>query len=65
MSKQVTVARLPKCDVHEGDHEADYDIKVPGDGRWANVCEEFYQQVGSPELGTGRGQRLVLKEEGK
>lgn len=60
MSTKVTVTALPPCDLHNGAHSAQYDIKLPTYGTWANVCEAGYRQFGSPELGTGLGQRLVL-----
>lgn len=64
MPKNGTVAyvsKLPTCDLH-GDHEARYDLKIPGDGRWGNVCEELYDGWGRPELGLGRGQRLEVAQ---
>ncbi len=30
-------------------------------GVWANMCREHYRAEGSPELGLGRGQRLMLE----
>lgn len=57
-------AQQRRCQYHQGwlAHAADYDIRIPGDSRWANVCEDAYQQVGSPALGTGKGQRLVYED---
>lgn len=60
MSTKVTVAKLPTCDLHGG-HDAKYDIKIPNDGRWGNVCEQAYRDLGSPQLGLGRGQELVVE----
>jgi len=66
MSKAGTeaiVARLPKCDVHNGAHDAQYDASIipPGYTRrvWANVCEEAFKEFDG-HLGLGRGQRLVV-----
>lgn len=59
MSTQVEVAVIPTCDIH-GMH---YDARVYIHGRWvwANVCEQAFVN-GQGSLGTGRGQRLILKE---
>lgn len=48
----------PECDLC-GD-PAGYDVCIPGDGRWGNVCEAHFQSSGA-KLGLGLGQRL-LKE---
>lgn len=63
-SEEVEVASLPTCDIHKFEKgqdgvEAKYDGKTVM-GPWANMCEECFQQYGSG-LGTGRGQRLVVK----
>lgn len=64
MSDTAYVSRLPGCDIHGGDHDACYDLNlaVIGQRGWANVCEGVYVEAGSPALGTGRGQRLVVGE---
>jgi hypothetical protein len=67
MSDRVEVPRLPLCDFVE-EHEkgspvpfADYDARTKF-GPWANMCEMHYQKYGPGRLGTGFGQRLILKE---
>lgn len=64
MSEQVEVATLPECDIHaylKGEHgvPAAYDGRTKT-GPWANMCDECYLELGVG-LGTGRGQRLVLR----
>jgi len=62
MGDRVIVSELPPCDfcVEEGvDRPAHYDAATKM-GPWANMCEEHFRQYGIG-LGTGRGQRLVLK----
>ena len=57
------VAVIPACDVH-GDHPAVYDASIAIDGRrtWANVCQDVFDRCdGQP--GTGRGQKLEVREE--
>lgn len=64
MSEQVTVAVLPKCDFCTAAvtvTRARYDGKTVM-GPWANMCEVHFNEYGIG-LGTGRGQRLVLKSE--
>lgn len=69
MSKEVTVSQLPECDFHK-----QRGVSVPGlydaktdFGPWANMCENCMRlygpwddSTGTPRLGTGVGQRLVL-----
>jgi hypothetical protein len=62
------VERLPACDLcldhGKGEHEARYDCATVLEGKWAYLCEScwpLYRK--SPLLGTGSGQRLVLKGE--
>lgn len=68
MSDKVEVYRLPLCDFieeHEKDQpvpQASYDARTTF-GPWAYMCEEHYQKYGPGRLGTGYGQRLVLKGE--
>lgn len=62
MSTAVTVTKLPTCDVHAGAHDAAYDASIIVEGRgrtWANVCEAAFRDFGG-QLGTGKGQRLIL-----
>lgn len=60
MSTTVTVASLPACDIHRGEHPAKYDGKTTL-GPWANMCQEAFDEYGVG-LGTGKGQRLVVAE---
>jgi hypothetical protein len=62
------VTALPDCDichyvlgvVHV---PAAYDVKTI-DGRWGYVCEDHFKTHAMyPELGTGKGQRLVMKSQ--
>ena len=62
MSSEVLVYKLPACDVC-GD-PAVYDAKTKS-GPWANLCEKDFKVHGLGKLGTGYGQRLVLKEAGQ
>ena len=60
----VEVASLPDCDIHN------YELGQPGvkaayDGKtkmgpWANMCEDCFK-IHGVGLGTGKGQRLILK----
>lgn len=61
MSTEVKVSSLPVCDVC-GAGEAQYDGKTVY-GPWAYMCESCFVKLGSG-LGTGRGQRLVVRKEG-
>jgi len=58
MSKQTTVSHLPDCDFC--DERAKYDVRIPFFATWGYVCETHFQQF-ECTLGTGRGQRLILK----
>lgn len=66
---EVTVLKLPDCDIHKYDQgkagvPAAYDAKTK-QGPWANMCEDcFPVHAASSTLGTGHGQRLVLKDNG-
>jgi hypothetical protein len=67
MSDRVEVAALPMCDVHtylkgKDDVPAAYDGKTTS-GPWANMCQECFDELGVG-LGTGLGQRLVVRGEG-
>ena len=73
MSKQVEVTELPPCDFCMEDDptakpfalrpvgkvDALYDGKTKF-GPWANMCQEDFDKYGVG-LGTGKGQRLVLR----
>ena len=66
MSDSVVVAKRPSCDIHKyrlgvEDVPAEFDGKTK-DGPWANMCAVCFVKYGVG-LGTGRGQRLVVKEE--
>lgn len=56
---EVVVDELPKCNFC--DKPALYDGKTLN-GPWAYMCEEHYSYWGVG-LGTGRGQKLIIKEE--
>lgn len=60
------VSELPSCDFHPGeDHKARYDFRTT-DGRWGNGCEAAYEANRMhPDLGLGKGQRLVTEKERK
>ena len=60
MATEVQVNELPDCQLHD-QCTAEYDMRMPG-GRWAYICEDAYRGLGSPMLGTGRGQRLVVAD---
>ncbi len=63
MSRSVEVAKLPRCDFC-GDQPvrrlAKYDGRTLG-GQWGYMCQEHFEDYGIG-LGTGKGQRLILKE---
>ena len=54
------VARIPACDICPDDTPAVYDSKTIHRGVWAFVCEAHFQSDTNRELGTGKGQRLIL-----
>jgi hypothetical protein len=63
MSTEVTVTQLPTCDICKADGmqvDAEYDAKTVF-GPWANMCRRCYVTYGPGRLGTGYGQRLVLR----
>ncbi len=66
MGKKVTVRKLPSCDFCDMNGEqvpAEYDFPTRADSRWANGCEEHWKMHRRyPDLGTGKGQKLVVKE---
>jgi hypothetical protein len=57
---------MPDCDIHKYDKKqpgvpAVYDAKTSR-GPWAYMCQScFNTEAMFPDLGTGKGQRLVLK----
>jgi hypothetical protein len=63
------VAVIPQCDIHRYDKKqmgvpAKYDAKTKK-GPWANMCDEcFKEEAMYPDLGVGKGQRLVTKLNG-
>jgi hypothetical protein len=61
VSEKVFMATLPTCDTCPPDKptEAAYDGKTK-QGPWAYMCEPCFAEMGVG-LGTGRGQRLVLR----
>lgn len=62
MSTEVQVAVIPLCDICKTNPAA-YDGKTTiGHGPWAYMCEFCWTTVGVGQLGTGFGQRLVLRE---
>lgn len=57
MGTEVSVDRLPACDWCGG--PAHYDFKTRF-GPWAYGCDEHYSSMRLfPDLGTGKGQKLV------
>lgn len=61
MGTQVEVLSLPKCDFCLA--TAKYDGRT-NLGMWANMCETHFRQMGVG-LGTGKGQKLILKSSSK
>lgn len=67
MTQQVEVLRLPPCDICTAENRivirpADYDGRLKGQTAWAYMCEAHWRTHGIGNLGTGYGQKLVLKE---
>jgi hypothetical protein len=60
LSSEVKVLQLHNCDVCTVATPAYADAKVPG-GPWGYLCAVHFRQFGC-ELGTGKGQKLVLDE---
>lgn len=64
---EANVFRIPECDIHKYDKgvanvPAVYDAKTKR-GPWANLCQEcFDTEAMFTHLGTGKGQRLILKD---
>jgi len=65
MATTAYVTKLPTCNFcsEQGtERPAEYDAKTVF-GPWANMCtEHFLLRAASQELGTGRGQKLVVGE---
>jgi hypothetical protein len=62
MSEQVEMDSIPQCDLCNDGTPAKYDARLPGlGGSWGNVCQRHWMQYGPHVLGTGSGQRLVLR----
>jgi hypothetical protein len=62
MSEQVEMAEIPKCDLCKDGTLAEYDARLPGvGGSWGYVCGAHWAIEGPGQLGTGHGQRLVLR----
>ena len=60
---EVLVSKIPKCDLCKADgvdKDAEYD-GVTIFGSWANMCSDCFSRWGMG-TGTGRGQKLILKE---
>lgn len=65
MSDTATVTNLPLCDLCKmtaTEQLAYADARI-GSGGWGYVCKQHFDYHRC-ELGTGKGQRLVLKEDG-
>ena len=76
MAENGTVAyvpQLPPCDIckmNDGGKTADnelalaaYDSRLNVGGQWAYMCSIHYTLYGLGELGIGKGQRLVVRDE--
>lgn len=60
MSDTAKVAVIPTCDVCKT-FPAVYDGKTVH-GPWAYMCQACWDEIGIGRLGTGFGQRLVVRE---
>lgn len=60
MAREVTVLKYPRCDVCGA--EAHYDAATR-QGPWAFLCDKHWKSMTYGRLGTGVGQRLLLKEQ--
>ena len=63
MSERGTVARvphLPTCDMCK-EHPAAYDARMRRSRAWAFLCEGCWTRYGIGRLGTGYGQRLIVR----
>lgn len=59
MSDTARVYTMPKCDFHGKAHDAEFDFRTRR-GFWGNGCQQAFEEFGVG-LGTGRGQRLELR----
>lgn len=63
MGSQVIVKQLPDCDIHADGTPALYDARLPGKGgSWGYVCQLCFDAFGPGQLGTGHGQKLIVRE---
>lgn len=65
MSTTVTVAELPYCDLCKAFGNEPTKAFVDGkmkQGPWAFMCEKHWESHGVGQLGTGYGQKLLLKQ---
>lgn len=60
MPKEARISIRPKCDVCPD--PAEYDARIPLYGQWAYLCQAHFDLY-KCKLGTGHGQRLIVKEE--
>jgi hypothetical protein len=63
MSEQVEVREFPQCAMCSKPSLAAYDSKTKM-GPWGYLCEKHWRSHGVGRLGTGFGQRLVLRKKG-
>jgi hypothetical protein len=56
-STEVTISRIPLCDIDPAHGAAAYDGRMR-QGSWAYMCEPCFERYGTG-LGTGYGQRLI------
>ena len=66
MSDQVVVTNYPICDLCAqvgAENTAYADARIPGYGSWGYVCHQHFIDL-KCEVGTGKGQRLITKEDG-
>lgn len=56
---ETIVSSYPLCDLC-GEDEAHYDTRMKHGEAWANMCDDCFIRHGEG-LGTGKGQKLVLK----
>ena len=57
----VEMEQLPKCDMPSCDKDAKFDSRLYN-GSWGYTCSTHYRQYGIGRLGTGFGQKLLLKK---
>jgi len=68
MSDTAYVSKLPDCDIHKynlgvSGVPAEYDAATNHGSQWANMCTPCWEENRRfPDLGTGKGQRLVVGE---